>query len=252
MLPPPCLMVGIVCFGSYAVPFFLPTICALFPPKSSSFVASDHNILFQKSDGFPRWSRANARRAFTCLVFKRGVFPLMYSYSMESPTYCILANVCITSCRSLWSSARVVNGFCITFRVINRSAHSFSFRGRPILGRLVTTPYLFHFWMMALIVLIWILYLLEILRYPTPRLCSSTISLRTCCDSSFVFPMAWFSGTLSSLPWELNTHRACYIPLLAECDEIWLVVWNLMWRDLIGWLIGCMEITVLSLRYLGF
>ena len=134
----------------------------------------------------------------------------MYSYSMECLTNCILANVGISRLQISLKFYSRCKGFCITFPAIYRSARSSSFRGRPFLGRLVTTPYLFHFWMMVLIVLTWILYLQGILRYPIPRLCSSTISLRIRCGNSFVFPMAWFCKIC-------NENLTCIVHVIYHC-----------------------------------
>ena len=93
----PCLMAGIVFFGSYAVPFFLQTCGEIVSTKELQFISSDHNTLSQKWAGFSRCSRANFRRAII-RAWSSGEGTSarrarIYYYSMKFPTNCMLANV---------------------------------------------------------------------------------------------------------------------------------------------------------------
>ena len=102
------------------------------------------------------------------------------------------------------------------------AAHSLNLWGCPVWGVSVIRPWWFHFQMMALIVLMWILNLLVIFWYPIPWLWWSIITFLTFSDCFFVFIMVkTFEYYSQKFPCSLKVHAdllKCWCLCVVACS----------------------------------
>ena len=94
------------------------------------------------------------------------------------------------STEELWSSVRVTIVFLVTSLTMALLPRLLSLARRPVLGRVLVVPNVFHLRMMEATVFLGTFNAAAMFGYPSPGLCLGTILSRSSVDSSFDL-VAW-------------------------------------------------------------